>query len=536
MHPAVDADRELLLATARRHEAELSTEALFAMLAAADELIEPGRLPVLVDVDETMTAHLLGVVRAVRRRLSSAAVAATAPDGRFPLRAGGPPARRRRARNRPHPGPVSYSSALASLSGAIAGLLTADQPRPDQATMTPTEAVRALSSRDVLVGEVRALTVELTGPFAGGGADLRPQHLVSDPLHVLREALRQLPRAVVDPGRPTDVLAPGGGLWGDVALGAVQLEASHDRIAGLPGPAAWEVAGEVGEVAGAIGHLDADLAARLPGDLPGGLPVDLAQARAALTGPVAHGLLRLAAGQLQTQLLGRPAVGEHRDLLDAEPAQAVAQLLAVGLQTAHRHGVLGQEATGAAAEAVQALRHAASTALATPAAPDPRLRVLTGEVYRQIRRSSEPGRTVAALTGWAGEASATADALSTAVEAAGSAGRLFGRPGETSRERPRDAHRLWVKVPPAEAELHPVVVHLHTAADALERLEPAPPNEPARSQVDVRRQAVLSASGASAELRSAIGRRRKGPSVNEALPPNPAQRRIPGSHIRPQGA
>jgi len=51
MHPAVAVDRELLLATAHRHEAELSSEALFGILIAAGELVDPGTLPTAADLD-----------------------------------------------------------------------------------------------------------------------------------------------------------------------------------------------------------------------------------------------------------------------------------------------------------------------------------------------------------------------------------------------------------------------------------------------------------------------------------------------------
>jgi len=81
MHPAVAADRELLLATAHRHEAELSNEALFGILIAAGELVYPGTLPAPADASdgaagEPIDGDPAGVVRAVRRRLQHRAGAA----------------------------------------------------------------------------------------------------------------------------------------------------------------------------------------------------------------------------------------------------------------------------------------------------------------------------------------------------------------------------------------------------------------------------------------------------------------------------
>jgi hypothetical protein len=69
MRAAVEADRELLLATMRRHADELSAQALFALAAAADEMVDPFVTPALLVVDAAATVDLLDVVVAVRRRL-----------------------------------------------------------------------------------------------------------------------------------------------------------------------------------------------------------------------------------------------------------------------------------------------------------------------------------------------------------------------------------------------------------------------------------------------------------------------------------
>ncbi len=104
MHPAVAVDRELLLATANRHEAELSSEALFGILIAAGELVDPGTLPTAADLDindvivgEHTADVPAGVVRAVRRQLQYCRRHRVRRRA-VRLRPGGPRARLRRAR------------------------------------------------------------------------------------------------------------------------------------------------------------------------------------------------------------------------------------------------------------------------------------------------------------------------------------------------------------------------------------------------------------------------------------------------------
>lgn len=65
----MQADRELLLATARRHAGGVSTEVLCALSAAADELVDPLMLPAGGPVDPAATEDLAGVVSAVLGRL-----------------------------------------------------------------------------------------------------------------------------------------------------------------------------------------------------------------------------------------------------------------------------------------------------------------------------------------------------------------------------------------------------------------------------------------------------------------------------------
>jgi hypothetical protein len=90
MHPAVAVDRELLLATAHRHEADQTSEALCGILIAAGELVYPGTLPTVANLDISdvivgeHTADVpVRVVQAVRRRLQHHAAAAGAAAEQF---------------------------------------------------------------------------------------------------------------------------------------------------------------------------------------------------------------------------------------------------------------------------------------------------------------------------------------------------------------------------------------------------------------------------------------------------------------------
>lgn len=77
MQTTVDTDRELLLAALRRHAEALPTSAVFALSAAADELVDPLVSPALRTVEESETADLLHVVRSVRERLRRASASSS---------------------------------------------------------------------------------------------------------------------------------------------------------------------------------------------------------------------------------------------------------------------------------------------------------------------------------------------------------------------------------------------------------------------------------------------------------------------------
>ena len=97
-------------------------------------------------------------------------------------------------------------------------------------------------------------------------------------------------------GAPSELLGAGGDAWAAAGRAAVALEAEHDAVWELSGAGAWS-ARDVAELAAVVPLLDADLAGRLPTAWVG--------ARRQLADPVTHGLVRLAADELATQLRGR---------------------------------------------------------------------------------------------------------------------------------------------------------------------------------------------------------------------------------------
>ncbi|HWG98263.1 MAG TPA: hypothetical protein VNV66_02820, partial [Pilimelia sp.] len=337
----------------------------------------------------------------------------------------------------------------------------------------------------------------------------------------------------------------------EAARAAATLEPHLDRIADLPGPAAWAALADLADLATAVPHLDSDLTARLP---PG-----LLEQRAALTDPVPHGVLRLAAEHLTTQLHDLPAGQPQEPLLHAAPARAavlrspadlpdgmrrltavldqvgsriaatdarlVARLLAYGAQTVQQ--LIRQPGTSPAltetgrhiAPALPALQQLWETQLATLTAPDPRIRPLVTEIYGQLRTTRDRQDLGAALA-WLTETGSTARALTHTLQTAGQDARLLTRPGEDVARK--QAHLLWLPVPKANAGRHPALVHTRTAATAFSTAGRAagaalPPAGGVRA-------AAGRAAGAGKELRAAL-RQRAG-----SLPPPAAPRAAHPAH------
>ena len=82
MDVAVETDRELLWALLDERADELPTEALCAVVAAADELLEPLTLPTLVPVDPVV-GDVAEALRAVRVRMQAAAGSLTSVPEAF---------------------------------------------------------------------------------------------------------------------------------------------------------------------------------------------------------------------------------------------------------------------------------------------------------------------------------------------------------------------------------------------------------------------------------------------------------------------
>lgn len=452
---------------------------------------------------------------------------------------------------------MSYANGFAELASATARLLAAGPPDPGDLLAAGQVAV-TLAARDIVVGQVRALTGALLVAGPVSGADLRPAHLVADPAHVLYEALGGLPAVAPERLAPSETLT-GAGEWVAAGRAALSLERYLQPAGELGGVAAWSAVRDVAEVAAAVAVLDGDLAARLP--------AGFGQVRASLTDPVPHGLLRMSAGQLRVQLAGLGEARPHLDGLDpagqvagrdgvpARPmllrsvgelpagmrritavlddvgagvaaidVRAVARLLATGVElTAARVGAAGQgRVAGALTAGVPGLRRLASANVATLSAPDPRLAVLTTEVAGQLRRLTDGGGAdvVASAVGWVRQVPAVAAALRRAVEAAGYQGRLMTRPGEDSRGAARLL--LWLPVRPDRVEDHPLVVELRATVEALTAARGvlAPDHRPD----------VTGVVAAATELRDALLRRGDAsPPVVSPRPVHPAQRLHPGA-------
>jgi len=465
---------------------------------------------------------------------------------------------------------VSYPAAFAELTAATARLLAADPAQAAAEPLPAAEASRLLAARDAVVGEVRTLAGLLTGPSAGAGAPGLAQ-LIDDPAHVLADALRALP--TVAPSRaPSDLLGVGEDAWAVAGRAAVALEAQHDAVWELSGAGAWSALRDVAELATAVPLLDADLAGRLP--------TAWVEARRQLADPVTHGLVRLAADELRTQLHGQsqePYLEQldrppPRPTLLRDPAQlpegmrrlaavlddvgptvaaadvrSVTGLLALGVElTERRARAAGQSGAADVLTAMTpGLRRLAAANVAALSPPDARLRMLTSEVYGQLRRlQGRPGAAaLPAALGWVRAAPAVAAALTGAAEASARDGwLLIRRAVETRQSTSLRSNLSWLPVTSAaDLQRHPLLTELRATRDALAAARPALDQAlaavaPPAADAAVRR-AALAAGRAGAELRAALNARRGSPSAATAdLPAHPMLRvkpaaRLPGQRL-----
>lgn len=453
---------------------------------------------------------------------------------------------------------MSYDEAFADLSTSVLGLLAADPPTT--ATLGGDELAAVLTARDTVVAEVRQIVRGLLAATPAASADLALRHLVTDPAHVLYDALTQLDDAAPT-DRPADLASAGSSTeagpadsWRTAARQAVLLERYHDWLPDLDGPKAWAALWDVAELAGSVPYLDADLTAAVPGSW--------SKAHAALQAPVPHQLLLLSSQQLRQQLRRFPPqpiprhAREHRDRVPARPtllrsprdlpdgmrqlswvlgalgptvaavdARSVAGLLAVGVEQLGKHargaGPPAEQAAAAVAGAVPSLRQVVTGNIATLSPRDARVTVLCAEIARQL---NQPGRQPPGpLLAWAATAPSLASALEKALERSLHGQQMFVRPGE--RASPVEERLLWVPTSAFTGDQHQVLDAARAARHTLWHARPAVHTALAATGAEPEARAVRAAgraAGQAAEqLRVALAARPAPTGIQPDLPGMP---------------
>jgi hypothetical protein len=313
--------------------------------------------------------------------------------------------------------------------------------------------------------------------------------------------------------------------------------------------------------------LDADLAGRLPTAWVG--------ARRQLADPVTHGLVRLAADELATQLRGR-GQEPYPEQLDRPPARptllrdpaqlpegmrrlaavlddvgpavaaadvrSVTGLLALGVELIERRA----RAAGQSGAADRAGRDDVGPA---PAGGRQRGGAVAAGCsaadadQRGVRPAAPAGETsgcgrAAGGAGWVREAPAVTAALTAAAEASARDGWLLIRRAVESRQSTsRRSNLSWLPVTSAgDLQRHPLLTELRATRDTLAAARPALDQAlaavaPPTADAAVRR-AALAAGRAGAELRAALNARRGSLSPAAAdLPAHPMLRPTPGSRL-----
>lgn len=451
---------------------------------------------------------------------------------------------------------MRYADDVARLARAVAALTAAGPPT---GILHGAERQAVLVSRDALATELRDLTRVVLG-IAPQPSRLDLELITVNPARALHAALANL-HTVAGNGTPlTNALAVGGGpltsSWQRAARGAVALEQYHDVLITIAGEDARAVVRDISEVAAALPYLDADLAAALPVDDP---------ARDQLLEPTWHGLVRLAAIEVQAQtadlppdathvqLPERPRVLPVRTVADLPPAtwqltqliaargaeltaveaRAVARVLAAGVELTAR--VLADPASTAPGSAVTRhlsaavphLQQVAGRPLATLTPPSPAVLFLAQQLRERLtavsglvdhlqheRRPSAPradlARIARPLSRWAAEAVATATQLAACLRTADTTGRLLAPREDTARGRHQNY--LWLPTTRGIAGPHPVVLAAGAAAaDLTAANKPLAEISGILTGVEqaraATRRAALHATAAFAELRSAVAAR-----------------------------
>ncbi len=465
---------------------------------------------------------------------------------------------------------MTYTEDATRLARAVAAL-TAHPER--WRVLSEPERPAALAARDTVVSELRDLTRLVLRRPAPARADL--SLITASPGQALRVALDALPMATTSDTVLADTLTVAGGpltsAWQAAARAAVTLESYHGLIVdGLSDDDAWTLTRDLADLALAVPHLDADLAAALP--------PDDGQTRRLLLDPAGHGLIRLAATELQAQTVDlTPAAadlaapiprrpGMVRDVaelpaatrhltalltatgpaLTAVESRAVARTLAAGadltariLNRNHPQHPDGSAAATHLHTAAKHLQKVANAKVATLRPPAPAVLFLTQQIGLQLAAARDltdqlprtPGSPAAVdriappLLAWAGEAAATTASLSDCLQAAAETGQLLAPRQDTGRGRTQ--HYLWLPTSRHTTAPDSVVSHARAAVDALAAAEQriatitGEPTATDRRRA-VTRNAVAAAGTAFTELRTTFAARTPTPAPrlrHPGLPP-----------------
>lgn len=450
---------------------------------------------------------------------------------------------------------MTYTADATRLARAMAALTAHPGDGERWPALSESERPAALAARDAVVSELRDLTRLVLRRPAPARVDL--SLITANPAQALRVALDALPMATGSDTALTDTLTVAGGpltsAWQTAARAAAALERHHDQIvAGLPNDDAWTLTRDLAGLALALPYLDADLAAALP-------PGD-EQTRRLLLDPAGHGLIRLAATELQAQTVDLAPAAAHlaapsparpgmvRDVgelppatrhltalltargpaLTAVEARAVARTLAAGadltariLERAHPQQPDGSAAADHLHAAAKHLQKVANAKVATLRPPAPAVLFLTQQIGLRLtaardltdqlpRTQGSPAaldRIAPPLLAWAGEAAATTASLAGCLQAAADTGQLLAPRQDTGRGRTQ--HYLWLPTSRNTTAPDPVVSHARAAVDALAAAEQriaTATGEPtaADRRRAATRNAVAAAGTAFTELRTAL--------------------------------
>ncbi|RJK95916.1 hypothetical protein [Vallicoccus soli] len=377
---------------------------------------------------------------------------------------------------------MTYEETTGRLAAAVNDLLVAGAT-PPRRPLRVGEAAHHLMARDALVGATRELAAAAIGVRRQSVARLTAQHVVSNPAHVVHDALCSLPRGAV-PARPPSELFAAEDAWSRCARASAELELHLDGVRRLPASGAWRVLRDVAALARTIGVLDEDLAVRLP--------PQLVSAERSLRCGAPHRLLRVAALELADQTDGLPERAGLRERSTAPPhvtllralkdvPEGLSRLAAVLDRVGPDFSALDLRATvrvaalalplvadalphSAQAQVARGLQAVLTDRLATLGPRDLRVQALSTELATQLRHSSRQVDDPTAQPA-ARQLLVLLQAARSAARSAAEAGRFYSSPNDGQARR--SPHRLWCSVSSADAHARPFLVGLNQACRAL---------------------------------------------------------------------